>query len=148
MESTEPLESTGPRHRSRWAAMLSPTSPVLTVEFIVFGTWGILAPYVGRPFGLIVDALPLVEVVDHVVPGALVLAAAAISLVTGRRSFAASVAVMVAGVWMTATHVPLLVQAANGVASMPAALFHSIPGMVLLVLGAVATLADVLTPRT
>lgn len=131
-----------PGPRRRLLEMVDPTSPVLAVELLLFGVWGILAPYAGRPVGLIVDAMPIVEVVDHVIPGAAVLAVAGLSLAAGHRFFAGSLLVLLAGIWMTATHVPLLVQAANGGASISAALFHSIPGLVIMVLGAIAVVAD------
>lgn len=131
-----------PTPRRRLVEMVGPGSPVLAVELLLFSIWGILAPYAGRPVGLIVDAMPIVEVADHVIPGAAVLAVAGVSLAAGHRFFAGSLLVLLAGIWMTATHVPLLVQAANGGASMSAALFHSIPGMVIVVLGAIAVVAD------
>ena len=44
---------------------------------------------------------------------------------------------VLAGLWMTATHLPLIVQARNGEAPWGASLYHSIPGFVVLLFGVV-----------
>ncbi|MGH2704980.1 MAG: hypothetical protein ACRDJ4_07775 [Actinomycetota bacterium] len=105
---------------------------------LVLATWGSLAPYVATALGLIVVVRPIVEVVDHVIPGVILLAIAAAALATRRFPLVAALAAALASLWMTATHVPLVVQGARGGVSMAAALFHSIPGMAALVVSVVA----------
>ena len=126
----------------RVAALIGPESPVLSVELVLFGIWGLVAPYLGKAIGFAVDTRPINEVVDHVVPGIVILGVSITAIVMRRRAVWGSVAIVAAGIWMTATHIPLIKQAADGDASMSAALWHSIPGMVVLALGAIATYVD------
>lgn len=105
---------------------------------LFIGAWGFAAPYAGKALGLVVVTRPIVEVVDHVVPGLVVLAMAIASIVTRRISLPAAFLVSLAGLWMTATHVPLVAQALRGGVDMKAALFHSIPGAMITVLGVMA----------
>ncbi len=96
--------------------------------------WGTAAPYMDQRLGLTIVTRPSVEVVDHVVPG-LILLAVGIAAATGRRlRLEAALLAMLAALWMAATHVPLLVQAAQGLVTLEAALFHSLPGIALLAL--------------
>ncbi|HET9051477.1 MAG TPA: hypothetical protein VFO60_07215 [Candidatus Dormibacteraeota bacterium] len=132
------------RSAGRLALLVAPDSAVLSVELVLFGIWGTVAPYLGKAIGFDVDTRPINEVVDHVVPGAVVLAVSVVAIVTRRRTVGGSLAILAAGIWMTATHIPLIRQAADGQETMSAALWHSIPGMIILALGAVATLADTL----
>lgn len=104
----------------------------------LLGGWSIAVPYVDGALGLRVDVVQKVEVVDHVVPGAIVVAAlAAMAL---RRPARGSVWVLapcvafLAGFWMTSTHVPLVLQAADGEAPWGGALFHTSPGPAVAVL--------------
>jgi hypothetical protein len=105
---------------------------------LILATWGALAPYIATALGLIVVVRPIVEVVDHVIPGVILLAVAAAALATRRFPLVAALAAALASLWMTATHVPLVIQGARGGVSMAAALFHSIPGMAALVVSVVA----------
>ena len=126
---------------------MGPRSMVVPAGLLLLGAWGLLVPYGGPPLGFVVAQTTGIEVIDHVVPGTAVLAVAVLTLVRRRRTLAGSLVVMGAGGWMTATHVPLLRQAADGGASMDAALWHSLPGMVLLLLGVVATAVDGSAPE-
>ncbi len=85
---------------------------------------------------------PSVEVIDHVVPGILVVAVSILALVvawtTARPApvlFLIGAAVAAAGLWMVATHVPLLQQAVLGEASWDATLYHLAPSVAALWLG-------------
>ena len=92
-----------------------------------------------------------VEIADHVVPGILMVAVSIAMLVRARRStpqtgtfpLIAGFAILLAGLWMTATHLPLVNQARarqNDVSYLDAA-WHTVPGLVVMVLGAVWTAA-------
>ncbi len=120
----------------------APLSRVLAASFLLVALWGTLAPYVGRPIGLVVVTQPVVEVVDHVVPGIAVLGIAFSWLTTGRMSRIGVLAVGLAGMWMTGTHVPLLLQAIEGGASPAAALFHSVPGIMIFLLATATIVAN------
>jgi hypothetical protein len=113
------------------------------------GAWALAAPYVGPSLGLIVDVPPIVEVVDHVVPGLLVVTLGGAYLLSGASllparahgeapggflTLAALGLAFLAGLWGTSTHVPLLVEAWAGDVSWGAALFHSVPGILIAVL--------------
>lgn len=135
-----------PRSPRSWARAMGPRSPLLAVEMLLFGAWGLVVPYAGRPLGLTVNTLPGIEVVDHVIPGAAVVVVAGVALFRRRRTLFTSLVATAAGGWMTATHVPLLRQAAKGQESMGAALWHSLPGMVLLAIGLLATVVDATDP--
>ncbi|MFN2389812.1 MAG: hypothetical protein ABR575_09450 [Actinomycetota bacterium] len=104
---------------------------------LLLGLWSVAAPYAGRALGFEVNTRPSVEVVDHVVPGIVVIAIAVGVLLTGGLALAAALAAVLAGFWMTATHVPLLVQANEGGVAMSTALWHTVPGVASLVVAGV-----------
>lgn len=120
----------------------APEAPYFSVALAVFGALDAVAPYVANAVGLPLATLPLNEVVDHVVPGAVVILVAWISLLRGRRALVGSLLCLVAGTWMTATHVPLLVQAGQGLVPWETALIHSIPGILVLLVALMTTLVD------
>jgi hypothetical protein len=96
-----------------------------------------VVPYVGPAVGLRLDVRPTVEIVDHVVPGAVVLAAGMSLLLILRSATSRPSSLLVpalagvaflAGFWMLSTHVPLLVQSGRDLAPWGAAVFHTTPG--------------------
>lgn len=103
------------------------------------GAWALLPPYTGPAL----NTAARVEFADHVVPGVAVVAISALALVVARRSggdrflFGAGLGVILAGFWMTATHLPLLLQATRAQAPWGATVYHSLPGLAVLVLGVV-----------
>lgn len=106
--------------------------------------WAIVVPYLGHLLGLSVPVAAIVEVVDHVIPGALIVAAAlylrrraGLHLLAGDRTAlpAAGVAFL-AGFWVLATHVPLVVDAARTDQPWDAAIWHSISGLPIVLLAA------------
>lgn len=115
-----------------------------TAWLIPLAVWLAATPYVAPAFGFTLTLDPLVEVVDHVVPGVVVVAACATALLLRRRpsaAYAFTIAAalsMLGGLWATATHVPLLVQARQGLVTWGAAFFHSTPGVVLMVVALLA----------
>ena len=96
------------------------------------GAWAMVPPYLGPAIGLDLDVAARVEVVDHVVPGAVALAASAAILALGRRGrgpeslpgLVAAGAAFLAGFWITSTHVPLPIEAAEGTTGWGPALLH------------------------
>lgn len=116
-------------------------SPFLVPLLGVLGAWTVAVPYVGPPLGLELDVAGRLEVVDHVLPGIVIVAAAGLMVALvrcgfagGLRSLAAACLIALAGLWVTATHVPLLADAGRGLAPWGAAIFHSTPGLVILAL--------------
>ncbi|HWC12323.1 MAG TPA: hypothetical protein VG455_14015 [Acidimicrobiales bacterium] len=88
------------------------------------------------------DTARAAEVADHVVPGLLVLVAAGAVVLSHRRGrvgaipfLAAGLAILLAGIWMVSTHVPLLNQARRGDAPWGASLYHSASAVIVLAVG-------------
>lgn len=110
------------------------------VALLVVTLWGATPPWSGPPLGLGVENVPVDrEIVTHAVPG-LIVVAVAIAGLAGWLPLPVALVAVLAGLWMTATHVPLLDQAAdpNVPVSWDSALFHSLPGIVILALSVVA----------
>lgn len=112
-------------------------------------------PYLGDAVGIELDVPARAEVADHVMPGAVVLAAAAL-LARGGRSVApgevawslAAAPSFLAGFWIAGTHVPLAAEAVDGVTSWGAALLHLSAAVPLLtVAGWMLALPFVRAPR-
>jgi hypothetical protein len=101
------------------------------------GAWTVVVPYLGKALGLVVDVPGRVEVADHVVPGTCIVAAALLlrGLARGRglrgeaRALLASGVCFLAGIWVLATHVPLLADAAGEAVPWDAAIWHSIAAL-------------------
>lgn len=113
-----------------------------TTALAALGAWTMTVPYVGQVLGLGVDVASRVEVVDHVVPGAVVAVAglALAQLARQRPLLQAPPAVLASGVcclagfWVLVTHVPLIVDAAHSREPWPAAIWHTSEALPLLAL--------------
>lgn len=111
--------------------------PVLAGAGLVAGAWALLPPYTGPAL----NTAARVEFADHVVPGIAVVGISLLSLAFGRRGdagqllFAAGLGVALAGFWMVATHLPLVLQATRQQAPWGATVYHSAPGLAVLGLG-------------
>jgi hypothetical protein len=88
------------------------------------------------------DTARSAEVADHVLPGVLVLVAAGAVGLAHRRGgvgamafLVAGMAILLAGIWMVSTHVPLLNQARRGDAPWGASLYHSAAAVIVLAVG-------------
>lgn len=104
------------------------------------GALSILPPYLGPPLGLELDVASDVEVVDHVIPGAIVVISsllAATLLRTERitlHSLVLAVAVgvsLLCGVWQLSSHVPLVLDAGQPNTQWGTVIFHSTMGPVV-----------------
>jgi predicted membrane channel-forming protein YqfA (hemolysin III family) len=101
------------------------------------GLWTIVVPYIGNALGLDVNVRAIIEFVDHVVPGVLVVAAALYLRKLARRrrlageptALLASGVAFLAGFWVFATHAPLVRDAANDRLPWDAAIWHSIAAL-------------------
>jgi hypothetical protein len=89
--------------------------------------WAMTVPWVARAAGLRLDVAARLEVIDHVVPGALVLACCAILALTSRPELL-RLGVMglacLAGLWIVVAHVTLVPEAVDGVTGWGPALLH------------------------
>ena len=82
------------------------------------------------------------EVADHIVPGAVVLLAALVGIWAGRRPqgpgafrFMAGLGVLLAGLWMMATHLPLVFEAMRDESPWPATIYHTSSALAVFGLG-------------
>jgi hypothetical protein len=131
MSSSQPVSITSRPVEVRAAAALTAVA-----------AWTIVVPYLGRLLGLIVPVAARVEVVDHVIPGALTVAAGLYlsraarrgPLSSDRLALLASGVGFLAGFWVVVTHVPLIGDAATSDQPWDAAIWHSIAGLPMLIL--------------
>lgn len=114
--------------------------PALPFLGMVVGLWGMLPRFVES--GL--DTDERVEFVDHFIPGLAVVVVAVVALAVARRSpqpgpflFLAGLIVLLAGLFMVATHVPLVMQANRGEAPWGGTIFHTSAALAVFCLGAV-----------
>ena len=143
---------TGTTHASQPRSL----KPSLPYVGLVIGAWASAAPYF--LLGPDLNAAAKNEFADHVVPGALMILLSLAMLVRARNGTAnagasfpliAGFGIVLAGIWMTATHLPLVRDARNDLVEGSVAAWHTIPGLVVLVLGvvwAVAFWADAAPP--
>jgi len=85
------------------------------------------------------------EFADHIIPAIMVLLAAIVGILAGRRPqgpgalrLIAGMAVLLAGLWMMATHIPLVAQTMRGgadAASWPATIYHTSSALAVFGLG-------------
>lgn len=115
----------------------------------LLGAWSVLPPYLGPPLGLALNVTDDVEVVDHVVPGVAVALCAGLAALLARRGTPpeASAPILgltslcfLAGLWQTATHVPLVLEGGAAEAPWGAVLLHSSAGPAILAIALWLTL--------
>lgn len=112
--------------------------PVLPLLGVAVGVWGMLPRFLKS--GL--NTEDSVEVVDHVVPGVVVVVVSLVALAVARRSpkpgpflFVAGLVVLLAGLFMFATHVPLVMQATRDEAPWGGTVFHTSAALAVFGLG-------------
>jgi len=133
------VRATSSRERSAQEPK-SPRVPAREVRLLgglllAVGLWGTVAPYIGPD--VMVEAI--VELVDHVVPGVVVLGVALLWLYRRRLGLVSAGLSVLAALWMVATHVPLLAQAVRGETPWAGSLWMFVPSALLLGLSAWAT---------
>lgn len=128
--------------------------PLVAAVLGALGAWSIVVPYLGPPLGFDLDVLAKVEIVDHVVPGSVIVACSMLGLSLLRRgrsgslaSLGIAAAIVLAGLWITTTHVPLLLDAGRGVVPWATACFHTASGPLILALGVALALHEARTPE-
>ena len=132
MSSKSPAALTARPREAQWAAILA-----------AIGAWAAIVPYLGKALGLEVNVPGRLEFADHVVPGAIIVAAGLyLHRLAGRRALAgernallAAGVSFLAGFWVLATHVPLLQDASEALVGWDAAIWHSIAALPIVVLG-------------
>lgn len=110
--------------------------PPLPLVGLVVGLWAFLPVYTGPEL----NVAQRVEIADHLIPGLVVLTACAAALALRLQAtvlLVAGMAVALAGFWMTATHLPLVVQATDGQVPWTSAFYHTLPGLAVMGVGLV-----------
>ncbi|GAC1311934.1 MAG: hypothetical protein NVSMB16_08790 [Acidimicrobiales bacterium] len=113
-------------------------SRLFPVVAVAVALWAAIPPFAGPAL----HVARRVEIADHVVPAGVIAVVSGFTIAFRDRGsrdsvgLVAGVIVTLAGLWMTTTHVPLLAQAIQRRAPVPAALWHTTPGVVVLFLGA------------
>lgn len=124
------------------AAPAAPAGPDLPAIVPIAGLgvalWASLPKYSGPPLN--VEAAK--EVADHIVPAIVVLLASLVAMAAGRRAkgpgavrFMAGLTVLLAGLWMLATHLPLVAEATRDLAPWPATVYHTSSALAVFGLG-------------
>jgi len=124
------------------AAVARPAGPdlarLMPLVGLAVALWASLPKYSGPTL----NVEPAKEVADHVIPAVLVLLASLAGIAAGRRSrgpgamrFIAGMAVLLAGLWMMATHLPLVAEALRGEAPWPATIYHTSAALAVFGLG-------------
>lgn len=132
--------------------MGSPTARPYAIALAAAAAWAAAVPYLGRAVGARVDVPAHVEVIDHVLPALVVLAAAALLAVrrpdVGATAWSvAAGATFLAGAWIVMTHAPLLGEALSAVTPWRAALLHLGAGLPVLLIGLVLLLLPLARAR-
>jgi hypothetical protein len=113
------------------------------IALALLGAWSILPPYIGPVVGLDLDVKASVEVVDHVVPGVIIILCAGLAALQVGRSEAAEDSTLglllmgacaLAGLWQTVTHAPLVFDGGEPGSPWDSVIVHSTPGPFLVML--------------
>lgn len=141
-----PTASKGSAAKKPTAAVAAPApgpdlAKLMPLVGLGVAVWASLPQYSGPK--LYVEASK--EVADHIIPAILVFLACIVGILAGRRPqgpgalrLIAGMAVLLAGLWMMATHVPLLLQTIRGgpdAASWPATIYHFASALAVFGLG-------------
>lgn len=136
----QPGSGSRPAPRAR-AAARSPAYERALVVLAALAAWSIVPPYLGPPLGLELAVSSTTEVVDHVLPGAVAIAGALLARAYARRgepeamgAMAGLAACVLAGLFQTVSHLPLVLDAGGPLQPVGAVALHSTPGPALLAL--------------
>lgn len=124
------------------ATVVQPPGPDLArlLPFIGLGValWASLPQWSGPKLNVAAST----EVVDHIFPAVIVLVASVVGILAGRRPqgpgamrLIAGMAVLLGGLWMMATHIPLVAEATRDEAPWPATIYHTSAALAVFGLG-------------
>ncbi len=114
------------------------------VAGLIVGVWAALPRWVTPA----INTSDRAEFADHVVPSIVLIIVSVVTLVLLQRSpgsssfmFVAGLVLVLAGLWMFATHVPLIAQALRNEAPWGATIYHSASAVTVLLFGILWTAA-------
>ena len=123
----------------------APERSRLPLVGLVVGVWAIIPPYL-HAFGKL-NVEHRVEIADHVIPGVAILAVSVLGLLLLRSAAPSAIllfmgggVIALSGFWMVATHVGLVKQARQDIVPGGAVVWHSLPGVAVLLLGVAWTI--------
>ena len=126
-----------------------PTGRRPAVVLALLGAWAIAVPWLARALGLALDVPTRLEVIDHVVPGLVVLACSGLlghPRTCGAPGSLPRLALLgvcaLSGIWITATHLTLVPEALDGTTGWGPALMHLSAGPAVVVAALAALLAE------
>jgi hypothetical protein len=129
------VSTTPPEASARPAPDIRQWLPILGV---VVAVWGMMPKFWSPPL----NTDDTVEIVDHVIPGIIVLLVSLACLAVRRSPnrgglipFFSGMTVLLAGFWMVATHVPLVGEALSDEAPWDATIYHTSAAMAVFGLG-------------
>ncbi|HEX2274621.1 MAG TPA: hypothetical protein VHG90_12180, partial [Acidimicrobiales bacterium] len=107
----------------------------LPLAGLVVSVWAILPRFLTPPL----NTRDAVEIADHVVPGVVVLGLCLGAIVFAQRpgglgnyGFFSGLVIVLAGLWMAVTHLPLIAQATRGEAPWAGTIYHSASALAML----------------
>ncbi len=111
---------------------------ILPLAGLPVAIWASLPQWSGPKLNVSASA----EVVDHIIPAVFVVLASVVAILAGRRAqgpgalrLMAGMVVLLAGLWMLATHLPLVAQATRDEAPWPATIYHTSSALAVFGLG-------------
>jgi hypothetical protein len=136
VERRAPPRATRERPKAA-AAAAEPAEPPswLPVAGLVVSVWAILPRFLTPPL----NTRDAVEIADHVIPGLVVMGLCVGALVVRRRpggsgnyGFFSGLVIVLAGLWMSVTHLPLIAQATREEAPWAGTIYHSASALAML----------------
>jgi len=125
-------------NQSKGAGQGPDLARILPLAGLLVAFWASLPQWSGPKLNVAASA----EVVDHIIPAVFVVLASVVAIQAGRRTqgpgalrLMAGMVVVLAGLWMVATHLPLVAQATRDEAPWPATIYHTSSALAVFGLG-------------
>lgn len=139
---SQPVARTGDTKRGTAPPGVTSSGPDLPglLPFVGLGVavWASLPKYTGPKL----NVAAATEVADHIIPAIVVLLASVVAILAGRRAqgpgalrLIAGMTVLLGGLWMLATHLPLVAEASRGEAPWDATIYHTSSALAVVGLG-------------
>jgi len=142
MANGRPAAKSGAKAKPAPPVAVAPAGPDLArlvpLVGLVVALWASLPQWSGPKLNVAAST----EVVDHIFPAIIVALSSVVAILAGRRPqgpgairLIAGLAVLLAGLWMMATHIPLVAEATRDEAPWPATIYHTSSALAVFGLG-------------